>query len=101
MLASGHYRRRIVKNRILEEWQMRILFTLLIACVLGVGAAESQTPDIKTLNGGILNGKATSLPKPEYPEGMRLAGIHGTVGVDVVIDETGQVVSAVADPDDQ
>ena len=57
--------------------------------------AFSQVP--KEIKGGILNGKATSLPKPEYPEGAKAAGLEGVVYVNVVIDEGGNVVSAVAD----
>lgn len=58
-------------------------------------AAFAQVP--KEIKGGILNGKATSLPKPEYPEGAKAAGLEGVVYVNVVIDEGGNVVSAVAD----
>lgn len=57
--------------------------------------AFSQVP--KEIKGGILNGKATSLPKPEYPESAKAAGLEGVVYVNVVIDEGGNVVSAVAD----
>ena len=57
--------------------------------------AFSQVP--KEIKGGILNGKATSLPKPEYPEGAKAAGLGGVVYVNVVIDEGGNVVSAIAD----
>jgi TonB family protein len=57
--------------------------------------AFSQVP--KEIKGGILNGKATSLPKPEYPESAKAAGLEGVVYVNVVIDEGGNVVSAIAD----
>src|SRR5215204_2494091 len=50
----------------------------------------------KQIRGGILNGKAVSLPRPEYPADARAAGLHGTVFVDVVIDESGTVISAIA-----
>ncbi|MDQ3473086.1 MAG: TonB family protein [Acidobacteriota bacterium] len=46
--------------------------------------------------GGILNGKALKLPKPEYPEQARAAGITGTVVVQVAINEQGKVVRACA-----
>jgi TonB family protein len=48
------------------------------------------------ISGGILNGHAISLPKPEYPAIARAAGAEGTVTVAVVIDEQGNVISAKA-----
>jgi len=53
----------------------------------------------KEIKGGILNGKATFLPPPEYPSAARAAQLEGTVLVDVVIDEGGKVASAVAATD--
>lgn len=44
--------------------------------------------------GGILNGKAISLPKPIYP--LEARGISGTVEVQVLIDENGHVIFAEA-----
>jgi protein TonB len=48
------------------------------------------------VSGGVLNGKAISLPKPSYPPIARSARASGTVVVQVTIDETGKVVSARA-----
>jgi TonB family protein len=53
-------------------------------------------PLMKPVSGGVLNGQATDLPKPEYPEIARHARASGIVTVEVVIDETGKVVSARA-----
>jgi TonB family protein len=50
----------------------------------------------KTISGGILNGKARSLPKPTYPPIAKQAHASGTVVVQVVVDEQGNVVSAHA-----
>ncbi len=50
----------------------------------------------KVLNGGVLNGKATSLPTPVYPPAAKTVGAGGTVSVQVAIDETGNVISAEA-----
>jgi TonB family protein len=47
-------------------------------------------------SGGVLNGKAISLPKPAYPPIARAAHASGTVIVQVLIDETGQVIRAHA-----
>ena len=44
----------------------------------------------------ILNGNAISLPKPKYPEIAKLTRTQGTVSVQILIDETGKVVSAKA-----
>jgi Ca-activated chloride channel family protein len=48
------------------------------------------------ISGGVVNGKATSLPKPSYPVLAKSANASGTVQVRVVIDETGKVVAAQA-----
>ena len=45
---------------------------------------------------GVINGKATSLPKPRYPEVARAVNVKGAVRVRVLIDENGRVVSANA-----
>lgn len=50
----------------------------------------------KTISGGVLNGKATSLPKPAYPPAARAVRASGAVAVQVLIDENGRVVSASA-----
>jgi TonB family protein len=50
----------------------------------------------RQINGGVLNGKATSLPQPVYPLIARQAHASGEVIVQVTIDETGNIVSAHA-----
>jgi protein TonB len=50
----------------------------------------------KQISGGVLNGKATSLPKPPYPPAARAVRASGAVSVQVLIDERGNVVSASA-----
>lgn len=59
-------------------------------------AAPSPTPRAAPISGGVLNGKAISLPKPNYPPIARAARASGTVVVQVLIDENGNVVSAKA-----
>ncbi|HEX9422552.1 MAG TPA: TonB family protein [Pyrinomonadaceae bacterium] len=54
------------------------------------------TPPRAPISGGVLNGKAISLPKPAYPAIARQAHASGTVVVQVTIDENGSVVSAHA-----
>lgn len=48
------------------------------------------------VSGGVLNSKATSLPKPPYPPIAKAAKASGTVVVQVVVDETGKVITARA-----
>lgn len=63
-------------------------------------ADEPPPPEVKKptapISGGVLNGKAISLPKPPYPQIARAAHAAGTVVVQVLIDENGNVVSAHA-----
>ena len=59
-------------------------------------AAPTPTPRTAPISGGVLNGKAISLPKPQYPPIARAAHAAGTVVVQVLIDENGSVVSAKA-----
>jgi len=58
--------------------------------------ASTPTPPRAPISGGVLNGKAISLPKPAYPPIARAAHASGTVVVQVLIDENGSVVSAHA-----
>lgn len=53
-------------------------------------------PVPKQISGGVLNGKATSLPKPPYPAAARAVRASGAVSVQVLINEAGSVVSATA-----
>jgi TonB family protein len=53
-------------------------------------------PILKPVSGGVLNGTALSLPSPNYPEAARRLRMGGMVSVEVVVDETGKVISAEA-----
>jgi TonB family protein len=48
------------------------------------------------ISGGVLNGKATSLPQPVFPVIARAAHASGEVMVQVTVDETGNVIAAKA-----
>ena len=48
------------------------------------------------VSSGVVNGQATSLPKPPYPPAAKIVGASGQVDVQVTIDETGKVVAAKA-----
>jgi protein TonB len=56
----------------------------------------APTPPKAPISGGVLNGKAISLPKPAYPAIAKQAHASGTVVVQVTIDENGGVISAHA-----
>jgi protein TonB len=60
------------------------------------GATLSTPRPRKPISGGVLNGKALSLPTPVYPAIARAARASGTVVVQVLIDEDGKVVEANA-----
>jgi protein TonB len=78
--------------------------TGLVAAPTSVNIAEEPppppppkpTPPRAPISGGVLNGKAISLPKPQYPPIARQAHASGTVVVQVTIDENGGVISASA-----
>ena len=53
-------------------------------------------PMLKPVSGGVLNGIALNLPSPRYPENAKRLRVSGLVTVEVVIDETGKVISAQA-----
>jgi TonB family protein len=65
---------------------------------------ENETPSTssteagvaKPIEGGVLNAKALSLPKPVYPEEAKRIRAKGRVTVRVVVDENGKVISAQA-----
>lgn len=58
--------------------------------------AEKPKVPSAPVSGGVLNGSATSLPKPNYTPAAKAVGAQGQVKVQVLIDETGRVVSASA-----
>lgn len=58
--------------------------------------APTPAPKKTIVAGGVLNGKAISKPAPEYPAIAKAAGASGTVVVQIVVGEDGQVVSASA-----
>jgi outer membrane biosynthesis protein TonB len=60
---------------------------------------ESDAPldnPSKTISGGVLNGKAISLPKPAYPPAARAVRASGAVPVQILILEDGSIFSAEA-----
>ena len=64
--------------------------------VTGFITYSFQADAAKSINGGVLNGKAVSLPSPEYPAAGKAVKASGTVSVQILIDENGDVISAAA-----
>lgn len=65
------------------------------AMVLSAAKPEAE-PTENAITLGVLNGKALALPQPPYPPLARAARASGTVRVQVVIDEEGNVIKAAA-----
>lgn len=59
-------------------------------------AAAAAGQGRRPISGGVLNGKAITLPQPVYPAEARAARAAGTVSVQITIDEYGNVVAARA-----
>jgi TonB family protein len=68
----------------------------LVRVPLDIPPPPAPTPRRPTapISGGVLNGKAISLPKPPYPAIAKAAHASGSVTVQVLVDEEGNVVSA-------
>jgi TonB family protein len=60
------------------------------------GKASPAYKPKSPVSGGVLNSKATSLPRPPYPPIARAARASGTVVVQILVDEEGNVVDARA-----
>jgi len=56
----------------------------------------ADPPKPKIVSKGVITSQALVLPKPAYPPLAKQAGIQGTVSVQVLIDESGRVISAKA-----
>ncbi len=80
---------------------LAVLVTPLIAAgqtptidhqIVDCSAARNPTnPESKIISGGVLNGKAVYLAKPEFPAAAYAVGARGSVQVSVLIDESGSI----------
>lgn len=77
-----------------SNFDMNKIF-LSIICLLFVSFQISFAQE-KNATGGIVNGKATYLPKPDYPQEAKNFCVDGIVEVQVLIGEGGNVISAEA-----
>jgi TonB family protein len=69
---------------------------LIILSVTSIFAQEKINNSPKRISGGVINGKALKLPKPEYPAEAIAAQISGAVNVQIIISTEGDVISATA-----
>ncbi|HST53087.1 MAG TPA: energy transducer TonB [Pyrinomonadaceae bacterium] len=53
-------------------------------------------PCVLSVSAGVLDGKAISKPEPVYPPIAKASGAQGSVKVQVLVDEDGDVISAQA-----
>ena len=60
------------------------------------GKPDHTHPVPKQISGGVLNNKAITLPKPDYPPAARAVRASGSVSVQVVVNEEGNVILASA-----
>lgn len=77
----------------------KLLFSSIIILIFSLTNSFSQE-NIKSapkkISGGVVNGKAISLPKPVYPAEAKEGNINGSVNVEIIIDRSGNVISAKA-----
>jgi TonB family protein len=69
----------------------------IVSFAYGQKALPEKTEQVpKIVQSGVVNGKALTLAKPEYPAAAKAAGVSGRVDVRVTIDELGNVIYAKA-----
>jgi TonB family protein len=76
----------------------KLIFScILLSLFVAHGAAQSpNNRSPRTISGGVVNGKALTLPKPTYPLEALQKRVQGKIKVKVTIDEHGIVTSATA-----
>ena len=77
-----------------SAWQTVRSSLKVEAPVMGAMTVQSGKSSGASISGGVMNGKAISLPRPDYPQIARSAHASGTVVVQVTIDEAGAVIAA-------
>ncbi len=88
---TKHRRHRGTRAKHARRVAVRSEYVAVASGSESVSAAETPQSYIE---GGVLNGKAISLPKPVYPPAARAAHATGTVVVQITIDEEGNVIFA-------
>lgn len=70
--------------------------TLQITYPLRAPETVPKEQGAKMINGGVMNGKALSLPRPDYPPLAKANRASGAVAVQILIGEDGKTLSAAA-----
>lgn len=73
--------------------RLAFLLPCIFVC-LCFHATDVSGQEIKTISGGVLNGKAVKLVKPVYPPAARAVDAGGLVNVMITVDKEGDVISA-------
>lgn len=87
----------MLQNQREKIMMSKMLMRLLIGILLVFSSvALAQDEAGKTISGGVVNGKARNLVRPQYPPAARAVNASGQVQVQVTIDENGSIISATA-----
>lgn len=73
-----------------------LILTLVVFGISTINISAQTVNEAKTISKGVVNGSAVSFPKPAYPAAAKALRASGAVSVEVLIDETGNVISANA-----
>jgi len=88
--------RRVDDSSATSAWQIVRSTLEAEPPVMTTSAAPPGKQSEAETSGGVLNGKAISLPRPAYPPIARQAHASGMIVVQVTIDESGDVIAAHA-----
>ncbi|MEP6818651.1 MAG: energy transducer TonB [bacterium] len=99
--VSLAYVRKIDDELADSAWSaVRTSLKLKLGVITVLGSEDSSSSQRQSqqqlITGGVLNGRAISLPRPDYPMIARQAHASGTVVVQVTIDESGDIIAAHA-----
>lgn len=95
LVAAAFIRADVDEPIDLRLWQT-VRSSLKVEAPVVARQPEGTVSSDGAIKGGVLNGRALELPKPAYPDIARAAHASGTVVVQVLIDEEGNVISARA-----
>ena len=88
--------RRVGDSTAISAWQTVRSSLRVKPPIISRSAAPPGKDSEAEISGGVLNGKAISLPRPAYPPIARQAHASGMIVVQVIIDEAGDVSAAHA-----
>jgi len=95
LIGMGFVRSDTDESVASQLWQT-VRTTLSVEGPVVAAKAAEEPSGNSQIESGVLNGKALELPQPTYPGIARAAHASGTVTVQVIIDEQGNVTAARA-----